>query len=86
MPNPRRLAQLLMGGALVAASLVGITASGGSPVARAGVLGQITPIPMTTCSPTSTVFVANLSSQQEVPPSGTGQTGTALMVLQPSRW
>src|SRR3954467_1996260 len=82
MPNPRRIAQALLGGALVAAGLLGVAASGGPSTAQAGALGQ-TLIPITDCGPTSTQFAANLSSQQEVPPSGTGQRGTALLTLQP---
>src|SRR5690242_12082722 len=82
MPNPRRLAHVLLAGVLVAAAVVGVAASGGPSTAQAGVLGQ-TIIPITPCTSTSTQFAANLSSQQEVPPSGTGQSGTALLTLQP---
>src|SRR4051812_4349038 len=82
MPNPRRLAHALLGGVLVAAALVGIAASGGPLTAQARVLDQ-TVLPMVPCTGTSNNFVANLSSQQEVPPSGTGQSGTAVLNLQP---
>jgi len=68
-------------GSLVAVALVMMwtTAVSMPRAVQASPLGQTT----TTCTSTSTQFVANLTGSQEVPPTGSAATGVATLQLQP---
>src|SRR5687768_2710770 len=81
MPHPWRLLRLSLALVVAAASILIVAANGTSGSALAGPLGQLVPLP---CSPTSTLFVANLVGSQEVPPVPTTAVGTAIMQLQPN--
>ena len=77
MPHPSRLLRLSIGLAVAAAGVLSIALSGAPGGAQAVPLAQGL-LPTVPCTSTSTLFATNLSSDQEVPPSGTGQTGTAV--------
>src|SRR3954462_2840832 len=82
MPQPSRLLRLSIGLAVTAAAVLSVALSGAPGGVQAGPLAQAR-LALVPCTSTSTLFAANLTSAQEVPPSGTGQTGTAVMQLLP---
>jgi len=83
MPQPRRLIRLSLALVVAAAAVLGVAVSSRPDSVLAGVLGQAVPVSSGPCTPTSTLFVASMSGNQEVPPSGSAATGTAIIQLLP---
>jgi len=83
MPHAQRLMRLSFGLALAVAGVLGVATSGLPGSVQAGSLGQLVPVTAGPCTPTSTLFVANMTGNQEVPPTGSAATGTAIIQLQP---